>query len=236
MRTTTTTTIATPCTSRRPRTALLAVAASLLLAASLPAPAGAQKYPEPSVYPVSWELVLQYRTPKRIVVEVPGEPHPTAYWYMTYTVTNPGKDPVNYVPQFELVSDDGRIHRADKVIPSQVFTAIKARERNNLLQPARKVEGQLLPGEDQAKDGVAIWPEPQLRMGVFNIFAGGLSGEYVRMKDKDGKPLMTKNPVTKEDEEVVLRKQLQLTFHVAGDEVRPGEDPVHPKVEKWVMR
>jgi len=45
-------------------------------------------YPKPSPYPISWELNFEHSKPKRIVVDVPGQSAPKAYWYMTYTVTN----------------------------------------------------------------------------------------------------------------------------------------------------
>jgi len=91
------------------------------------------------------------------------------------------------------------------------------------------------PGEDQARDGVAIWPEPQLKMGEFNVFVGGLSDEFVELKDKDGKKMTVKNAAG-EEEPVIFRKTLQMTIKVLGDEVRPGNDPVVLKEKKWIMR
>ena len=43
------------------------------------------------------------------------------------------------------------------------------------------------------------------------------------MKDKDGQP-------------IILRKPLEATYQVPGDEVHPGEDVVNEKGESWVMR
>lgn len=218
------------------------LAALLLLVAG--ATALAQKHPEPSPYPISWELRFEYHIPKRIVVDVPGSAHPVAYWYLKYEVSNPGTEPVDFVPQFEMLADDGRVIRGDRAIPAPVFQAIKIRERNKLLEPANKIEGRLLPGDDQAKEGVAIWKEPAARMKTFSIFVGGLSGESVTLKrGTDGK-LQTIDPKKSgeqlkgvaEKDIVIVRKSMHLTFHVAGDEVRPGEDPVEAKSETWVMR
>ena len=58
----------------------LVIVAALLVLSPLSARAG--KYPEPSIYPVSWQLGFKHSMPKRLVV---GN---DAYWYMTYTVTN----------------------------------------------------------------------------------------------------------------------------------------------------
>jgi hypothetical protein len=198
----------------------------------------AEKYPEPSPYPIKWELTLEYQTPKRIVVNVPGAATPKAYWYMTYTITNEGEETQVFIPQFELLTDDGKVHRARKDIPRQVFEAIRTKERSNLMVPPTKVGGELRSGVDQARDSVAVWEEPSKDMDTFKVFVGGLSGEFVELKDDAGKPLKDKK-----GEQIILRKTLQLTYHTDGDEVYPGEDPVKQgegrigkDAKKWVMR
>lgn len=213
---------------------VLALAVLLALAG---APAFAvDKYPVPSPYPISWQFHFDHGTPKRIVVDVPGTPHPVAYWYMTYTVTNKGDKPEEFIPQFDMLSEDGKVTHSDRAIPPEVFRKIKLEEGIKLLVDSEHIEGTLNPGDDEAKDGVAIWPEPLRRMGTFSIFVGGLSGEFAEIKDADGKPLVNKDPKTGEETRVVVRKTLQLTFHVIGDEVRPGPDEDHPKGEEWIMR
>jgi len=207
------------------------------LLALLTAPAVAvDKYPEPSPYPTSWELKFDHGMPKRVVVDVPGTAHPVAYWYMTYTVTNSGDKPQEFIPQFDLLSEDGKVTHSDRAIPPEVFHQIKVREGIKLLINSHQIEGPLNPGPDEAKDGVAIWPEPMVRMGTFSIFVGGLSGEFAEIKDADGKPVIAKDPKTGEETRVVVRKTLQLTFHVIGGETRPGEDEEHTKGERWIMR
>ena len=203
---------------RSPVALLLCTAASIV---ALIASAGRaeDKYPEPSPYQISWQFKFQHGTPKRIVVDVPGNPNPTAYWYMSYTVSNSGDKAQDFVPQFLLLSNDGKVTRSDIAIPAEVFRDIKRQEGNKLLLDHHKVSGPLNPGEDEARDSVAIWPEPMRRMGTFSIFVGGLSGEFLPFKDG-----------------VILRKTLQLTYHQAGDQVLPGPDDDHPQVEQWIMR
>lgn len=191
----------------------------------------AKKFPEPSIYPLSWELKFKHAIPKRIVVDVPGS-GPTAYWYMTYTITNLSDSEQTFLPHFEMVSNEGKIITSDQAIPLNVFEAIKSAQGNQFLEPSRKISGTIHIGEDQAKDGVAIWEEPEARMGDFQIFAGGLSGEYIELTDDDKKPVLDKD-----GRQVILRKQLQLNYSIFGDEVKPGQgDEVHAKPEKWVMR
>ncbi|MDW8263539.1 MAG: hypothetical protein RMJ35_13510 [Phycisphaerales bacterium] len=187
------------------------------------ASAGEGSYPRPALYPTSWELDFSHGLPQRIVVEVPGQGG-QAFWYMTYTVTNNSDREQMFLPLFELLTEDGRTVRSDQSIPAVVFERIRERERKSLLEPFYKTAGPLLIGPEQAKDGVAIWPEIQLRMGRFSIFVEGLSGETatVKLGERD----------------VILRKTLQLNYHIRGDEVYPGEDEVNrdEPAEVWIMR
>jgi hypothetical protein len=204
----------------------------LLTALSLlsPTPALAD-YPKPSPYPIAWQFKFEHAAPKRVVVEIPGNAIPQAYWYMTYTVTNnTGKEQM-FLPSFELMTKDGKVIRSDIGIPLRVFEAIKQREKKQFLEPYPQIAGEIRLGEEQARDGVAIWPEPMAEMGSFSIFVGGLSGEIVMLKGADGKPINNA-----EGRPVILRKTLQLNYFVRGDEVYPGEDQVNENPENWVMR
>jgi len=193
--------------------------------------AQAGKYPEPSPYPVDWELAFTHDVPKRIVVDVPGAPTPQAYWYVKYTVTNNGDKEEQFLPVFEMMAKDGTVIRSDDKISPSVFDKIKQVEGDNLLQPMNKIAGTLRIGEDQAKDGVAIWHEPTGPMGTFTIFVGGLCGEHVEMKKDDGSPILGAD-----NQPVILRKTLQLDYAIFGDDANPGSEQVHAKGEKWVMR
>jgi hypothetical protein len=68
-------------------------------------------------------------------------------------------------------------------------------------------------------------------MGTFSIYVGGLSGESVMLKDEKGEAVKDKD-----GKPVILRKTLEITYQVRGDEMYPGEDPIVPKGEQWVMR
>ncbi|MCC7352042.1 MAG: hypothetical protein IT446_15895 [Phycisphaerales bacterium] len=211
----------------RPLSLFLAFGMCLLLVNA----AQAGEYPKPSPYPISWELNFSHSQPQRIVVKAPGELTASAYWYVTYTVTNNTRQEQLFLPMFELLGDDGAVMRSDDNIPPAVFDAIKARTKNDLLQPPLSVGPEIRIGEDQAIDSVAIWREPKLRMGQFSIFATGLNGEWVYLKDDQG------NPVKGADgQPVILRKTLMLTYLVRGDETFGGPDAVVEKSQQWVMR
>ena len=181
------------------------------------------EYPKPSPYPKSWELEFEHGKPQRVVVQDAAANAPRAYWYMTYQVTNNTDNEQPFLPAFELVTEDGRIVRNDIRIPRVVFDEIKRREGNKYLEPAALIAGKLRIGADEARDGVAIWPEPSPEMGRFSIYVSGLSGEIATVKGPTTKP-------------VILHKTLQLNYLVRGDEVYPGEDEVNENPEQWVMR
>ncbi len=188
-------------------------------------------YPEPSKYPVSWELKFEYDTPRRMVVEIPGSNVPKAYWYMTYTVTNKTDKEQEFLPVFTMVTKDGKVVRSDKGVPKAVFDKIKARSGNKLLESPIKIAQTILVGDDEAKDGVAIWEEPEAEIGSFSIFVGGLAGEHTALTDSNGQPVMNKD-----GKPVILFKTLQLDYTVSGDEVYPGIDPIDKTHQRWVMR
>jgi hypothetical protein len=209
---------------------LPSAAASLVIAAVVVGglavvPSASLAFPKPSTYPVSWELDFTHSKPQRITVD--GRP----YWYMTYGVVNNTDEARTFLPHFELVTTDGQTIPSDRHIPRNVFDAIKAREKNRFLEHFTRVGGELRLGEDEAKEGVAIWPEPMAEMGRFSIFVTGLSGEHVILKDANGQDMKDA-----EGRPVILRKTLQLNYHVRGDEVYPGEDEVNVRAEAWVMR
>lgn len=198
----------------------------------------AQAFPKPSVYPIAWQLKFKHSSPKRIVVTPPGSSVPVAYWYLTYSVTNLTETEQRFMPVFEMVTNDGTIVRSEKDVSPVVFDAIKKRERNKSLESADRIAGRILIGEDQAKEGVAIWKEPQARMGTFHLFAGGLSGESVYVKDGDEVKNIDWLKMTEEEKKklTTLRKTLDMTYQVPGDEIKPEEDAVNLVKEEWVMR
>lgn len=210
---------------------LLCALALVCLVVASPMSVSQADFPKPSVYPISWEIAFSHGKPQRIVVQTPGEQTATAYWYMTYTVTNNSDQEQIFLPRFELLAEDGRVVRSDTNIPAAVFNAIKAREKKQLLEPFTTIAGEIRLGEDQARDGVAIFPEPSTRMGHFTVFVAGLSGEATTLKDDKGE--VSKD---KDGQPVILRKTLRLNYHVRGDEVYPGEDEVNENAEEWVMR
>jgi hypothetical protein len=190
----------------------------------------ARDFPKPSPYPITWELKFEHDKPKRIFVQSPGDAKPRAYWYLSYTVTNNTDKEQLFLPVFELLTRDGRVIRSDVNVPQRVFDRIKQVEGKRFMEPFTSVGGEIRLGEDEARDGVAIWPEPDPRMGTFNLFVQGLSGETATLKDEKGVEM--KND---KGRPIILRKTLELTYQVRGDELAPDADLID-KGSEWVMR
>jgi hypothetical protein len=204
--------------------------------------AGLGDFPEPSPYPISWDLKFEHGAPKRILVSVPGQA-PQAYWYMTYRVTNDTGQEQLFLPVFELLTSDGKVHPSDRGISPRVFDAIKDREGNRMLERHTKVEGTLRQGEAQARDSVAIWKQPMDQMGQFTVFVSGLSGEANTYRMENGN-LVKIDPAKRAEETkdvpkeqlITLRKTLKLDYAILGDErVTPNPEP-QEKSKSWVMR
>jgi hypothetical protein len=214
-----------------------------VLAAGMAVPVHAQQsddaYPTPSAYPVSWELTFTHSDPKRIVVTLPGEAAPQAFWYITYKVVNQGVQSVVvdpdrvkeriFYPSFVMQTEAGKLLQGNDGIHPAVFDAIKEVERNKYLHEPVLAGGKILIGEDQTQESVAIWPETSDRMGSFAIFATGMWGETATAKDSQGNVLKDAK-----GEPILLEKTLMIRYHVDGDETHAGT--VRTVVEKFVMR
>ncbi|MEM8872955.1 MAG: hypothetical protein AAGD32_01740 [Planctomycetota bacterium] len=212
--------------------ALLAAAVGTLSIATLLPAEPAQAFPTPSNYPISWELEFDYEDPRRIVVEVPGESEPKAFWYMTYRVTNNTDEEQLFLPVFEMLTSSGEVIRSDRGIHPDVFANIKARAGDAFLKESLDLSGStLLIGDDQVQHGVAIWEEPNPELGKFTIFIGGLSGEAAPITKPDGDPLLDD-----QGRQILLFKTKQIDYRLLGDEIRPGNDPLEKEGESWVMR
>src|SRR5215204_2192275 len=159
---------------------------ALTLLTTLTLNAAVDSFPKPSPYPKSWELKFEHSNPKRVLVKPEGSSVLKAYWYIAYTVTNESDKEQLFIPHFDMVTKDGNVIRSDKNIAKRVFDTIKRNEGNDLMTNHALIGGQLRLGQDEAKDGVAIWEEPESEMGSFSIFIDGISGETATVKGPDG--------------------------------------------------
>jgi len=183
----------------------------------------AQAAPEPGVVPTTWELTFKNYAPERIVAAVEGKGEKQTYWYMRYTVTNNSGQDLLFTPEFELMTDTGQIVKAGKGVDDSIFRQIKELYKNPLMEGPVDILGKILQGEDNAKDGVAIFAGVDADARTFRFMVGGISGETSPVLD----------PVTKE--KVVLHKTLVLEYLIPGESIGAAPQPQF-KSKKWVMK
>jgi hypothetical protein len=228
------------------------IVASLLTVTGMFLPPGsAGTAPKPAEIPTHWQLDITYHPPKAIAVTLPGRSMPQVFWYVRYTVTNNTAEEIVFAPNFVLYTDTGEIHQAGKNVPTPVFDAIKKLYNAPLMRDVTTITGRILRGENNAKDGVAIWPDFDPKSGDIDIFIGGLSGEtvecelpeenFIEATETDG----FGNQRTVRKTTMLFSKTLQLRFAVPGEAasrleatVRQVDVPDKEKSgkEQWVMR
>lgn len=203
----------------------------------------AQTAPKPSIIPVSWQLEIKVERPQPIEVFFPGQAKPKLYWYLRYTlINNTGRDQI-FVPNFLLYTETGQTILAGKKIPLLVFQNIKKRHNQPLLQTRTNMTGKILQGLDNAKQGVAIWPDFDPVAGKFDVFIGGISGETVEVtlpkpvvvteKVISGNKRITKK-VRKS--KVTLHKVLHISYSISGEAAARISTIVQILSKTWLMR
>jgi len=179
--------------------------------------------PEPGAVIRTWQVEIKPGAPERMIVASKGAVAKQTYWYVRYTVTNNSGQDVVFTPQFELLTDTGQIIQGGKAVDYSVFEAIKTLYKSQFLEDPFQIFGKLLQGEDNAKDGVAIFTGVDAEARKFRIAVSGLSGETAEVE----------SPVT--HQKVVLHKTLILEYDVPGEAIGIAPQPQF-KGKKWVMK
>ncbi len=200
--------------------------------AAAPIPVGSG--PEPSPAPVSWDIDFQFRDPQRIQVQLPGQAQPEVYWYLLYTATNRNDRSVRFFPIFQLVTEDLTVVDTDTGIHPLVFDAIKERHRRtypDLVHPTKAI-GDLLTGDDNARESVAIWRGVDLNSTNFAIYVAGLSGETRAVPNPGFDPQAgPDNP-----RHFTLRKTLEIRYQLPGSPAARAVVEPQRVDSRWVMR
>jgi hypothetical protein len=218
----------------------LALTVTLFVAVTMPAGPGALAVPKPTPIPVNWELEMRTQPLESIEVQLPGHPAPQLFWFFRYTVVNNTGQDVIFVPDFVLYTDTGQIIRAGQRVPTAVFRQIKQLYNEPLLKDMTAMTGKLLQGEDNAREGVAIWRDFDPKAGGIDIFIGGLSGESAEVQlpttievvelDPEG------NEVAVTKDTAILIKTMDMKYSVPGEAA--SRNRIKPKLldTTWVMR
>lgn len=202
---------------------MLALGAGVLL--SMTHEGVAVAAPEPDPVPRRWQLTVEPGPLRVMAVAVGGQAQ--LYYYMTYRVTNTSGSDQMFTPSFELADDMGDVQRAGRDVPAEVTKAILTRLESPLLQDQVNVVGMLLQGEENAKDGLVVWPVANNHVRALEVYAAGFSGETRTLDAFD--------PETKGTKRVTLRKTLMLRYQPMGL-VREGVEPYSVLEQRWIMR
>ncbi|MDZ4755687.1 MAG: hypothetical protein SGJ11_14470 [Phycisphaerae bacterium] len=176
-----------------------------------------------------------------------------SYWYFTYKVVNRTGRERMWAPRFELFTDTGAIETSGKAVPSRITATIMAMLGDPLMQDQNQAIGEIMIGEENAIEGLVVWPADDTSITEFTVFVTGVSGKVRKVpaiqpaapsKDtakpeseaeadpqlapaSDGSacenPSATKRPTTR-----VERWTVRFNYLVPGDAVARGSTPVEP--------
>jgi len=191
--------------------------------------------------PLTWQFDFEpLGSLKPLFVRLPGEKTARTFWYLRYRITNRTGEDRAYVPSFDLCTNTGQLFSDRSFVPKGIFDEIQALYNDPLLKDIPGMTGKLLEGEDNAKDGVAIWPDFDPKAGQVEIYVGGLSGDQRILKLPREVEVTRKMPdgkvATIRTEQVVLDRTLVLLYDVPGEAAARHTTPTRLVKDTWIMR
>lgn len=191
--------------------------------------------------PVTWQFdFMPLGVIRPISVQLPGEETLRTFWYLRYRITNDTGQDRRFIPSFDLCTNTGQLFTDRTTVPKAVYDAIKELHNQPLLESLAEVTGQVLEGEDNAKDGVAIWPDIDPAAGKLEVYIGGLSGDQRRLKLPITVTMTRELPngetVTIKTDEVVLHRTLLLEFGLPGEAAARQNTPAVQLKKRWMWR
>jgi hypothetical protein len=180
-----------------------------------------------------WTLHFTFKDPRTMTVDVPGRGRKLV-WYMWYQVYNDpanrgSKEPVTFIPEFELVTANGTRH-FDEVLPAVQEQIRKFEDPTGRLDLKNSVTVSNKPiaptppeSVPKAVTGVAIWSDVQEKASdttQFTVFISGLSNGW-----------------SIDDSGVIRRKTLELGFRKVGDGRRTEANDLRwAEIARWRYR
>jgi hypothetical protein len=190
--------------------------------------------PEPAIVPApgQWTLNMEFTRPQQITLPRGSDKKPLQFWYIIITLTNNTGNDVDFYPKCDLMTDSFQIIPAGKFVSSTLFNKVKMRYKSKypFLKPLDSAGTKILQGEDNTKDIAVIWPDFDPQAKSIKLFITGLSNETVAVdhpvaKDQTGEPV-----------KVFLRKTLELSYSLKGDQTLRTNNSFSYQGKRWVMR
>jgi len=166
-----------------------------------------------------WVLDFAFKPVRVRTVEIQGKGRRQVY-YLYYRVINHTGKPRMFVPEFNLVTDTGKLHR-DVPLPESVPVVQSREDLSTTLLGGVDAVGMIPPstkdGLDDAVFGVAFWvvDADLAKADSFKVYVRGLSDALQVVTPPDGA-----KPVTK-------YKTLRIDFSRFGDEREVNEKEIH---------
>lgn len=206
--------------TRRAFAAALSLLATLCITPALAAP-------EPDAIPSKWQLDLK-PGPVRVVSLENQKGEPRVYAFFTYRVTNNTGNDLSFIPAFDLATEEASFIRSGQNVPADVTAQVITLLSNDFILDQISMLGTLQQGPENAKDGVVIWPLPDMDTDRLTIYAAGFSGE--------SKSVTVTNPTTGDRERKTLRKVRALHYETPGDIVPSTGRALTLINDEWIMR
>lgn len=182
--------------------------------------------------PKLWTLETKFEHPRQIMAQLPGYDKPIRYWYTVLTLTNLGRDDVDFYPRIDLLTDTFKRVVAGKTVTKLIYNQIKVANQGAypFLQSLDEVDNFILQGRDNTIDVAVILPDFDNNAKNVKIFIAGLANETIAvehpiLKDEAGEPV-----------KVLLRKTLELNYAIPGDHANRDLQSLVYKGKRWILR
>lgn len=191
--------------------------------------------PEPDPVPRRWQLDIELgdlratTVPVTVRTENGTRTVNRPFLYMTYSVVNYTDDDVPLAPLFEVAFDNGEMLLSGSGVPKEVTDELLRRLGNPLIEDQIGIVGVIRQGEQNARDGLVIWPLPEVDVDEVSVYAAGFSGETDTLNLTD--------PATGEPVQITLRKTLVQRYATPGVIDIRGNRPLTADGQAvWIMR
>lgn len=201
----------TPSRSPQPLLALVVLATAFGSFALRNAPASACA-PSAAIPGNDWELDFRAGELRHFVDPVDGR----AYWYFTYKVVNRTEVERMWAPKFEFFGDRGQLLDSGRNVPTRVTKALLEKAGTRFTQDQYQILGPILVGEENAKEGLVVFPSLDPEITEITLFVGGVSSKIRREPDPVSGEVRTQ------------RRVLRLEFHVPGEAAKRPTKPADP--------
>jgi len=190
--------------------------------------------PEPAIVaaPGLWTLDMEFTHPQQITLQQGSDKKLVKFWYTIITLTNNTDHDVDFYPKCDLMTDSFQIIPAGKFVSPALFEQIKQRHKSRypFLEQLNNAGSKILQGEDNTKDIAVIWSDFDAQAKSIKLFITGLSNETAAVshpisKDETGEPL-----------QIFLRKTLELSYSLRGDQALRSDASFSFQGKRWIMR